>query len=109
MMFGCDEGGQHIANVTHFDLTAKEAGAACARRSEHKKLCEDRRGVRYSYSFTPTALGIGVSISCHCGQEKDITGYDSGGSDPSAGFFVSMGPPETVEKRKAKAKNPKDS
>lgn len=34
-------------------------------------------GGRETFSFTPTSVGVVVKISCACGEEKDLSDYDS--------------------------------
>ncbi len=34
-------------------------------------------GGQYSYSFTPTSLGTAVSVRCACGNERNVTEYES--------------------------------
>lgn len=34
-------------------------------------------GGKITYSFTPTRIGITQVISCACGEELDLTDYDS--------------------------------
>lgn len=30
-----------------------------------------------TYSFTPTGLGVIIKVKCACGEEADVTDYDS--------------------------------
>jgi len=34
-------------------------------------------GGRLTYCFTPTALGLVIKVKCGCGEEKDVSDYDS--------------------------------
>ena len=42
-----------------------------------EKKIQGAIGGQYSYKFTPTFLGTAVTVKCACGQEKNVTDYDS--------------------------------
>lgn len=68
-------------SVHNFSLTKKEAYLAHNFCKEHLSCARKNPatiGGYVNYSFTPTGIGDCVKIKCNiCGEEKDITDYDT--------------------------------
>jgi len=66
-----------------FSLSEEEEKAAKAwiekHREEHKMGPFDcgAIGGRWTYKFTPTGLGPIIIVQCICGEEENVTDFDS--------------------------------
>jgi hypothetical protein len=63
-----------------FKLTETEANSAKEFEKEHlhKEIYKGAIGGHLMYSFVPTSIGDAVIVKCSiCGEEKNITDYDS--------------------------------
>lgn len=63
-----------------FTVHEKEEKAMKEWVAQHRPVCTARIGTiggRLSYCFTPTSIGVIFKIKCNCGQEIDVTDYES--------------------------------
>ena len=74
-----------------FEIPAFEQIALNEWNAEHRKTCsllwhKDGTKVEFpggamggglTYQFTPTGIGVAMSVKCHCGDECNITDFDS--------------------------------
>ena len=70
-----------------FPVTNKQAAQAHACIEKHDKEKHIPKGKTFRYSgaiggvytweFTSTTIGMGVGVKCSCGEEINVTDYDS--------------------------------
>ena len=64
-----------------FTLTEKQSQDVSVWHNKHKEECTIKYagaiGGKYTYCFTSTSMGQIIVVKCACGQQCDITNYDS--------------------------------
>lgn len=65
----------------NFTVPDEEADKSRKWRKDHDKICPQIEvgaiGGKFTWSFTPTGLGCILKLKCACGEELDLTDYDS--------------------------------
>lgn len=63
-----------------FPLDDDEQAKAAGFEYEHEKRhgrSKAADGARYTYSFTPSGIGTTIIVKCNCGEQLDVTNYES--------------------------------
>lgn len=65
-----------------FSLDEEQGKKMQAWIDEHDKTCkcfhkQGAIGGRLRWCFTPTSIGVAIIVECACGEEVDLSDYDS--------------------------------
>ena len=84
-----DDHYKNTDNARRFFISGFEQQSLDEWTRQHNKVCpyyddgtkpESPAGAiggRLSYQFTPTGLGTAITVKCACGEEENLTDYDS--------------------------------